>query len=85
MFIRSPVISSNRSRVYSRSMKPFSMTVVAPSSSPNVAIATRCEEIRFSSIIITRMIWARSGTCSVTPSSFSTLRQYAVSLKIGAR
>jgi len=85
MFIRSPVTSSKMSRVYSRSMKPFSITVVAPSSRPNVAIATRCEEMRLSSIIITRMTWARRGICSVIPRSRSTARQYTVSLKIGAR
>ncbi len=51
------------------------MIVVAPSSMPPVAMATRCEEIRLSSIIITRMTLARSGMWSVMPSSFSTARQ----------
>jgi hypothetical protein len=85
MFIRSPATISKMSRAYSRSRNPLSMTVVAPSSRPNVAIATRCEEIRLTSIIMTRMTSARSGIWSVMPSSFSTARQYAVSLKIGAR
>ncbi len=52
---------------------------------PPVASQTRCEEIRFSSIISTRIVVARSGICSVMPSSFSTARQYAVSLKNGER
>ena len=58
---------------------------MAPNSMPPVASATRCEEIRLSSIIITRMTLTRSGIWSVMPSSFSTPRQYAVSLKNGAR
>ena len=48
------------------------MIVVAPISMPPVARATRCEEIRLSSIISTRMTLARSGIWSVMPSSFST-------------
>ena len=42
---------------------------------PPVAMATRCEEIRLSSIIITRMTLARSGIWSSMPSSRSTPRQ----------
>ena len=52
---------------------------------PPVARATRWLEIRLSSIIITRMTDALSGIASVTSSSFSTPRQYTVSLKNGAR
>ena len=61
------------------------MIVVAPSSMPPVAMHTRCEESRFSSIRSTRMIVARSGIWSSMPRSFSTARQYAVSLKNGVR
>ena len=61
------------------------MADIAPSSIPPVASATKCDEIRLSSIIITRMTLARSGMSSVTPSNFSTPRQYAVSLKNGDR
>lgn len=61
------------------------MIVVAPSSIPPVAMATRCEESRFSSISRTRMAVARSGIWSSMPSSFSTPRQYAVSLKNDVR
>ena len=85
LFIRRPVISSITARMRSRSRKPTVMTVVAPISMPPVARATRCEEIRVSSIIRTRMTLARSGTWSVTPSSFSMPRQYAVSWNIGVR
>ena len=49
--------------------------MVAPSSRPNVPMAIRCEEIRFSSIISTRMMLARSGISASMPSSFSTARQ----------
>ena len=52
---------------------------------PPVASHTRWEEIRLSSISSTRMTLARSGISSVMPSSFSTARQYAVSLKNGER
>lgn len=61
------------------------MIVVAPSSMPPVAMATRCEESRLSSIRRTRITETRSGICSSMPSSFSTPRQYAVSLKNGVR
>ena len=61
------------------------MIVVAPSSMPPVAMATRCEESRFSSMSMTRMIVARSGIWSSMPRSFSTPRQYAASLKNGVR
>ena len=50
------------------------------STMPQVAMQTRCDEIRLSSISRTRMMLARSGIWSVMPSSFSTPRQYAVSL-----
>ncbi len=69
----------------SRSRNPKIIAVSAPSSMPPVASATRCEDIRLSSIISTRMTVARSGISSVMPSSFSTPRQYAVSLKNGDR
>ena len=58
---------------------------MAPSSRPKVPIAIMCEEIRLSSIISTRRMLARSGIVSSMPSSRSTARQYAVSLKIGDR
>jgi hypothetical protein len=48
------------------------MTVSAPISMPPVAMQTRCDEMRLSSIIMTRMTLARSGMSSVMPSSFST-------------
>ena len=51
------------------------MAVRAPSSMPPVASATRCDEIRLSSISMTRMTVALAGICSVIPSSFSTPRQ----------
>ena len=60
-------------------------TVLAPSSRPNGPIPVRCEEIRFSSIISTRITFARSGIRSSMPSSRSTARQYAASLNIGIR
>ena len=59
--------------------------MVAPSSRPNVPIAVMCEAIRLSSIIRTRRMLARSGISASTPSSFSTARQYTVSLKKGER
>ena len=42
---------------------------IAPSSMPPVASATRCEEIRLSSISSTRITCARCGISSVMPSS----------------
>ena len=42
---------------------------------PAVATATRWEAMRLSSMSITRITDARSGTRSVIPSSFSTPRQ----------
>ena len=51
------------------------MTVVAPISMPPVPMATKCELMRVSSIISTRMVEARSGIWSVMPSSFSMARQ----------
>ncbi len=74
-FIRRPVIISKMSRMYSRSRKPYSIIEIAPSSMPVVASQTRCEEIRLSSIISTRMVFARSVIWSVMPSSFSTARR----------
>ena len=62
-FIRRPVISSNASSTFSRSRKPIVITVSAPISMPPVAMQTRCEEIRLSSIISTRMTLAFSGIC----------------------
>ena len=61
------------------------MALMAPSSIPPVASATRWLEIRLSSISITRMTVARCGIASVMSNSFSTPRQYAVSLKNGER
>ena len=83
MFIRSPVRNSIRCRASSRSRKPAVIPVSAPSSMPPVAMATRCEEIRVSSISSTRITWARTGTSM--PSSFSTAMQYAASLNDGER
>ncbi len=71
-FIRSPVISSNRSSTSSRSRKPIVITVSAPISMPPVAMATRWEEIRLSSMSRTRMTWAFSGMSSSMSSSRST-------------
>lgn len=51
------------------------MIVVAPSSIPPVAMHTRWEESRLSSISSTRITVARSGMSPVIPSSFSTARQ----------
>ncbi len=73
MFIRSPVRNSIRCRASSRSRKPAVMAVNAPSSMPPVASATRCEEIRVSSISSTRITCARTGTS--IPSNFSTAMQ----------
>jgi len=61
MFIRSPLASSKMSRMYSRSRNPYNIMLMAPSSMPVVANHTRCDAIRFSSIISTRMVVARSG------------------------
>ena len=83
-FMRRPEISSKILRISSRAVKPTVMIVVAPSSLPPVARQTRCDVIRLSSIISTRMTVARSGTSSVMPSSFSTARQYAASWNSGA-
>ena len=60
MFIRSPVRNSIRCSASSRSRKPAVIAVSAPSSMPPVASATRCEEIRVSSISSTRMTCART-------------------------
>ena len=84
-FMRRPVTISKMSSTSSRSRKPNVMAVSAPSSMPPVAIATRWEETRLSSIIITRMTCARSGTWSSMSSSRSTPRTYAYSLCSGAR
>ena len=51
------------------------IALIAPSSMPPVANATRWLEIRLSSINITRMTLARGGIASVMPSSLSTPRQ----------
>ena len=75
MFIRRPVTISKISRMYSRSRNPYSIIEIAPSSRPVVPSQTRCEEIRLSSIISTRITVARSVIWSVMPSSFSTARQ----------
>ena len=75
LFMRRPVISSKTRSTCSRALNPTIMIVVAPSSLPPVARHTRCEAMRLSSIIITRMTVARSGMSSVMPSSFSTARQ----------
>ena len=73
--MRRPVTASKMRRMRSRSRKPTVMTVVAPSSMPPVPRQTRCELIRVSSIMSTRMMLARSGIWSVMPSSFSMARQ----------
>ena len=59
------------------------IAVSAPISMPPAARLTMCEEIRLSSIRMTRMVWARLGAS--TPSSRSTDMQYAVSLNSGDR
>ncbi len=82
-FIRRPVTASKMSRISSRSRNPYSITETAPSSMPPVATQTRCEAIRFSSQRSTRRTWARGGAS--IPSSRSTDRQYASSLKNGER
>jgi len=69
------VIASNTLRISSRSRNPKNIALIAPSSMPPVANATRWLEIRLSSINITRMTLARGGIWSVMPSSFSTPRQ----------
>ena len=51
------------------------ITVSAPISMPPVAMQTRCEEMRLSSIRSTRMTWAFSGMSSSMSSSRSTPRQ----------
>ena len=51
------------------------ITVRAPISMPPVAMQTRCEEIRLSSIISTRRTFAFSGIWSSMSSSRSTPRQ----------
>ncbi len=84
-YIRPGGIASYTVRMASRSRKPKNIALIAPSSMPPVASATRWLEIRLSSISSTRMTVARSGMSSVMPSSFSTPRQYTVSLKNGDR
>ena len=64
---------------------PCMKIVVAPSSRPIGPRPPRCEPIRLSSIISTRMMLARSGILSSMLSNRSTARQYDVSLKIGIR
>ncbi len=72
-FMRRPVTSSKMSISTSRSRKPKSITLTAPSSMPLVASHTRCELIRLSSFIRTRITWARAGASM--PSRRSTARQ----------
>jgi hypothetical protein len=72
--MRSPVMSSKRSSTSSRSRKPIVITVSAPISMPPVAMATRWEEMRLSSMSRTRMTWAFSGTSASMSSSRSTPR-----------
>ena len=72
--MRSPVTISKMSRISSRSRNPKVIAVSAPSSMPPVAMATRWEEMRLSSIIITLMTLARGGISSSMPSSRSTPR-----------
>ncbi|SHW19643.1 Uncharacterised protein [Mycobacteroides abscessus subsp. abscessus] len=69
------MIASKTFRIISRSRKPRNMAVIAPSSMPPVASATRCEEMRFNSIISTRITLARSGISSEIPNSCSTPKQ----------
>ena len=56
---------------------------VEPRSMPLVAIQTRCDEMRLSSLIIMRIHTARSGTSM--PSSLSTAIEYESSLITGER
>ena len=85
MFIRRPETISKTSKTFSRSRKAKIIGESAPSSRAPVPRATMCDEMRFSSIIRTRISLARSGMSFVIPRSFSTPKQYAVSLKIGAK
>ena len=80
--MRVPQTASKKSRIISRSRKPMVIIVSAPISMPPVPTATRWLAIRLSSMKSTRSTSARSGT--FMSSSFSTARQYATSLKIGA-
>ena len=73
--MRRPVTASKTRRMRSRSRKPTVITVVAPISMPPVPRQTRWELTRVSSIIMTRMIEARSGMRSVMPRSRSMERQ----------
>ena len=61
------------------------MTVSAPISIPPVAMQTRCEEMRLSSMSRTRMTEAFSGMSSSMSRRRSTPRQYVASLKNGDR
>jgi hypothetical protein len=83
--MRSPVIISKMERIRSRSRRLKRKIVEAPSSMPNEPTDIRCDVILLSSIIMTRMMEARSGMASSMPSRRSTPRQYVVSLKSGDR
>ncbi len=56
-----PVINSIRSSTFSRSRSPAGRSWSRPAPCRTVPRPTRCEEIRLSSIISTRMTLARSG------------------------
>ena len=69
-FMRSPVVFSKKARISSRSRNPYIIIDNAPMSIPLVAMATKWEDTRLSSVISTRIALARGGIS--TPSNFST-------------
>ena len=72
-FMRRPVTVSKMSSRISRSRKPYSITLTAPSSRLPVASQTRWRAMRFISLHSTRITCARGGASM--PSSRSTARQ----------
>ena len=79
--MRSPVTRSRKRNVSSRSRQPYSIIDTAPRSIPLVAMNSRCDEMRFISVMSMRIHVARSGIS--TPSSFSTVSENASSLNSG--
>ena len=69
--MRRPVTASMKRKMRSRCWAAVVNTVVAPSSMLPVPRQMRWELMRVSSIMRTRMTWARSGISSVMPRSFS--------------
>ncbi len=76
--MRTPVTSSKRSRIASRSRKQYQNIEIAPSSSADVPSQTRCEWIRLSSQRSIRIHCAFGG--GSMPSSFSIARTKTSSL-----